>query len=153
MAVFNFKSLRNTVRQYEKELIRGKDWLFVFLLIWTLIIIALQISEFLGKSETPHGFHTAYIVLLAAYITHKELNRWIGLHMKIRYGEFFVVIWWGLLFGMLLTEQFGKGSYHLPREMLSTCYHVLGAFLVAEISKATKAYQTRKICQETEDEQ
>jgi membrane protease YdiL (CAAX protease family) len=144
MELFNIASLKKTLFLYERELIRSKDWLFFFLLIWTVVIMALQVAEFLGYLETLEVFHTAYVVILAAYITHKELNRWIGLRMKIRHGEFFVVIWWGLLLGMLVAIQFSEATYHLPQEMITTSYHVLGAFIVAEISKAAKTYHAER---------
>jgi len=126
---------RETAVKYEKDLAKYKDWLSYFLLVFTVATIVFQTAEFLNIFKTPTGLASAYLMLLYAYIAHKEINRWAGVRMKFRSGELFVYIWWALFIAMMIIA-FYHPNYHLPEDIKLISYDVLAAFLLGELSKA-----------------
>ncbi len=130
-------------RRYEAELLQAKDWMFWFLLCWTIILLLMMWMEFFFSVATPHTITAGYIVLLGGYIAHKEILRWAGAASRVRRGELFVYIWWGMLLGMFVTSYLtGRGS--IPDSITTLCYEVLAYFIVTELSKALNAWQGLK---------
>ena len=123
------------MQRYENELSRVKDWMFWFLMLWTMVILLMEWSEFLLNWIVPHAMQAGYIVLLGGYIAHKEVLRWMDVPNKERRGEIFVYIWWGTLLIMFVTSYLWV-RWDVPDSITTICYEVLGYLVFTEVSKA-----------------
>jgi hypothetical protein len=129
-------SIRNFYSRYKKELTNAKDYMFWFLLIWTVVFLYMQwVNFFVPEMVVPPAMAAGYTILLGSYIGHKELIRWMGIELKVKRGELFVYIWWGSFLLMFLV-QYWTGTYELPKDIPMVPYEVLGLFLLGEASKA-----------------
>lgn len=127
--------------EYEREITVAKDYMFWFLLIWTVALLALEWSVFLNiRGEIPEAIIPGYGVLLGVYIGHKEVSRWAGITSKARRGELFVYLWWGVFLTMFLINVF-FGRYQIPEGMPLLAYEVLGYFFASEVSKAINRWK------------
>ncbi|OHA46622.1 MAG: hypothetical protein A3A80_02030 [Candidatus Terrybacteria bacterium RIFCSPLOWO2_01_FULL_44_24] len=126
--------------RYEKELVQVKDWMFWFLMLWTFVILLMEWTEFFFDMATPHTIQAGYIVLLGAYIVHKETLRWTGVAPRVRRGEIFVYIWWGTLLIMFIASYLTP-RWNVPESMTALCYETLAYFLFTEFSKALNAWR------------
>ncbi len=136
---------KNTLRQlclrYERELTVTRDYMFWFLLVWTTALLVLEWLHFFRWLEhIPEAMASGYIILLGAYIAHKEVGRWADLKTKVRHGEVFVYIWWGTFLIMFLTSVF-RERYEVPFNMPMLSYEVLGYFIVSEVSKSLNRWR------------
>ena len=130
--------------RYERELVGAKDWMFWFLIVWTLVLLAMEWAHFFTGRAVPPSMVAGYGVLLGAYIAHKEALRWTGITAKVRRGEFFVYIWWGILLTMYVF-QYAFGKWVVSDGMNTLAYEVLGYFVVTEISKSLNAWRTARV--------
>lgn len=137
------EQIKNLCLRYERELRGAKDWMFWFLMGWTFVLLAMEWANFFFLRAVPPSIGAGYTILLGTYIAHKEVLRWTGVAMRVRPGEFFVYIWWGMLLGMFLIEYF-FGRFAVPEGMLLLAYEVLGYFIATEISKSLNAWRTAK---------
>jgi len=136
--------LRQLCLQYEKELTITRDYMFWFLVVWTLAMLVLEWLNFFGWLEhIPESMSAGYIILLGAYIVHKEVGRWADLKTKVRHGEIFVYIWWGTFLIMFLTAIF-RGGYEVPQNMPILSYEVLGYFIFSEVSKSINRWRKHR---------
>ena len=114
--------------------------MFFFLLAWSVVLVVLSWLDFLiPHLEVSEVMVASYLVLLGAYIIHKETSRWTGVKLSIRPGELFVYVWWISLLAMLLISFFTNLVVSSP--IRSLAYEVLGAFLLSEVSKSFNAYK------------
>ena len=127
-------------KRYRIELSSVKDLLFYFLLIWTVILLALSwLDFFIPRLEVSDALVTSYLMLLGVYIIHKETSRWTGVKLGIKPGELFVYVWWISLLTMFLIGFFAHLEVSSPIRHLAN--EVLGAFLLSEVSKSVNAYR------------
>src|SRR3989338_5333771 len=89
------KAIRELCVRYERELIYAKDWMFWFLMVWTILLLGMEWLHFFTARGVPAAMTAGYVVLLGTYIAHKEVLRWTGIAAHIHRGEIFVYIWWG----------------------------------------------------------
>src|SRR3989344_4536744 len=83
--------------RYEHEITVAKDYMFWFLLVWTLALLALEWAVFLNmRNELPEAMTPGYGIFLGVYIGQKEVSGWAGIIKKARRGETLVYIWWGM---------------------------------------------------------
>jgi len=134
------EELRHLCIRYEKELVGVKDWMFVFLMAWTAVLWVMEWAQFFSARAIPHTMTAGYIVLLGAYIAHKEVLRWTGITARVRRGELFVYIWWGTFLLMFLVEYLA-GRWTVPEGMTLLSYEILGYFVLSEVSKAFNAWR------------
>ena len=137
------QQLRNLCLRYDRELAGVKDWMFRFLLIWTVLLLGFEWAEFSTGRAVPPAMSAAYGILLGGYIAHKEVLRWTGVTAKVRRGELFVYVWWGMLLLMFFLE-YATGRFAIPEGMKTLAYEVLGYFVLSEISKAYNAWHVEK---------
>ena len=143
--IYSHDKLRQICVRYERELTMAKDYMFWFLLIWTTILLILEWLMFLNYgSELPEAMTAGYIILLGAYIAHKEINRWAGIEAKVRRGEIFVYGWWATFLAMFLLQYWNPGEFEMPDNMPTLVYEILGYFLFGEVSKALNRWQQMK---------
>ena len=129
--------------RYERELVYAKDWMFWFLMVWTILLLGMEWLHFFTARGVPAAMTAGYVVLLGTYIAHKEVLRWTGIAAHIHRGEIFVYIWWGALLVMFLVE-YSWGTFRIPEGMTTLAYEVLGYFLVTEVSKAVNTWRKHK---------
>lgn len=139
---------RNKLRQiclrYEKEILASRDYMFWFLIFWTTSLLLLEWLNFFGRLErVPEAMASGYIILLGAYILHKEVGRWADIKTKVRHGEVFVYIWWGTFLTMFLASIF-REEYEIPHNMPMLSYEVLGYFIFSEVSKSINKWRRQK---------
>lgn len=137
------EQIRQVCVRYERELVGAKDWMFWFLMGWTVLLLLMEGWNFLAGRAIPPSMSAGYIVLLGAYIAHKEVLRWSGVTGKIRRGELFVYIWWGTLLVMYVL-QYLVGSWSVPDGLNILAYEVLGYFVLTEVSKSLNARRVAK---------
>ena len=131
---------QTVAKRYRTELSSVKDLLFYFLIVWTLILLALSWFDFINpKFEVSEAVVTSYLILLGVYIVHKETSRWTGVKLRIMPGELFVYVWWISLLAMLVIGFFTHKEISPSIRFLS--YEVLAAFLLSEISKSFNAFK------------
>ncbi|OGN02250.1 MAG: hypothetical protein A2655_04615 [Candidatus Yanofskybacteria bacterium RIFCSPHIGHO2_01_FULL_43_42] len=131
-------------KRYRIELSSVKDLLFYFLLIWTVILLALSWLDFLiPRLEVSEALVTSYLILLGVYIVHKETSRWTGVKLNVKPGELFVYVWWISLLAMFLIGFFARLEVSSPIRHLA--YEVLGAFLLSEVSKSINAHRRSQV--------
>jgi hypothetical protein len=129
------------IKRYRKELIQVKDWLFYFLLVWTVVILVLAWFDFFFKTFVmPELVAVSYIILLAVYIAHKEVGRWTGVVSMLRPGEIMVFAWWGTLL-LMLSLNFFFPKFNVPGSLSRICFEILFAFLASEISKSLNVFR------------
>jgi len=127
-------------KRYKIELSSVKDLLFYFLLVWTVVLLALSWLDFLiPRLEVSEVMVTSYLILLGVYIIHKETSRWTGVKLNIKPGELFVYVWWVTLLAMFIIGFFTHLETSYPIRQVA--YEVLGAFLLSEVSKSVNAYR------------
>lgn len=135
--------LRDLCARYERELVGVKDGMFWFLMIWTLVLLTMEWADFFFQRAVPLSIGAGYTILLGSYIAHKEVLRWTGVTAKVRPGELFVYLWWGMLLLMFLIG-YASGLFHVPDGMRMLAYEVLGYFIVTEISKSLNARRVER---------
>lgn len=129
------------IRRYHQELSRVKEWLFYFLMVWTAVILGLAwVDFFTQRFQMPEVAVGSYIILLAVYISHKEVGRWTGVESTIRPGELTVYVWWGTLLLMILVNFF-LPRFEVPIPLRQISFEILAAFLASEVSKSVNAYK------------
>ena len=130
-----------------------KNWIeepslivFVFTYLYTLILIAMIITDYLTKDfRTPDEIIHVYQWLLAVYVTFKASDRWIlKVKWKSRSGEFFVVAWLLLTTAMCLSEYYTNGLYTNPPATINITKEVL---IIFAFSRALK-YLYKKLTEE-----
>src|SRR6185369_6286468 len=118
---------QSIIRQYQVEISSVKDLLFFFLLAWTaMMLIFAWLTFFYPRLHLSDAIITSYFVLLSVYITHKEVSRWVGVHINVRSGELMVLVWWISLFAMMAIGFFL--NHETPFEVRQIAYDVLAAF-------------------------
>lgn len=127
-----------------------KDWMFLFLIVWTVVLLGMEWLQFFASRAIPHTMTAGYLVLLGAYIAHKEVLRWTGIASRVRRGEFFVYIWWGTFLAMFLVEYLA-GRWEVPEDMTILSYEVLGYFVLTEVSKSLNAWKVARQGEARED--
>lgn len=135
--------IRDLCSRYERELRGAKDWMFWFLVLWTVVLLIMEWANFFVGREIPASMTAGYLVLLGAYIAHKEVLRWTNVNGKMRRGEIFVYAWWGMLLTMYLLG-YTIGRWSVPEGMTVLCYEVLGFFALTEISKSLNARREKR---------
>lgn len=127
-------------KRYRNELSSVKDLLFYFLLTWTgVILVFAWLNFFFPRFLLSEAFVSSYTILLGVYIAHKEVSRWTGVATKIRPGELMVYVWWVSLLAMLFFGFFL--GLTVSTQIQQIAFHVLGAFLISEVSKSINAYR------------
>lgn len=133
--------LRKLCLQYEKELSVTRDYMFWFLMVWTIALLVIEWLNFFNiLKDIPESMGAGYIILLGAYIIHKEVSRWADIKKKVKHGELFVYIWWGMFLTMFLVTIF-RESYEVPHNMPMLAYEVLGYFIFSEVSKTLNRWK------------
>lgn len=106
-----------------------------------MVLIMGWADFFIPALALPDVAATSYLILLGVYILHKEVNRWTGVKMAARPGEFIVYVWWGSLMIMVLVSFLTK--LQVPETIKFMSYDILGALLVSEISKSLNSYKIK----------
>jgi len=136
--------LRQICLRYEKEIAVSRDYMFWFLMLWTITILVLEWLDFFDViAVVPETMAVGYTILLGAYVAHKEVSRWADIETRVRRGELFVYIWWGMFLAMFLASIFREG-YYVPSNMPTLSYEVLGLFIFTEISKSINSWEKHK---------
>lgn len=108
---------------------------------WTIIFVAAILWDFICNN-TLNGFLEGvafiYIGVLAVYVGRKEFARWYCHHESRHPGEWFVVLWTGLVGGILIFDFVLDKPYQLPSAVISAYVAVLTILAVTEKSKSLR---------------
>jgi hypothetical protein len=141
MVAHNSPSHHNPAKE-KKEISLVRDFLFVFLTIWTAIIFAGGwLTFFFPHLTVPNIAVSSYLMLLGVYVLHKEIMRWTGTKKSEKPGEKFVYIWWLSLLLMVLIAFLTRRS--VPEGVTTIAFEILAALLGSEISKAFNVARKR----------
>lgn len=119
------------------------SFLWAVNLIWTLILLGMNVAEFLqmGKWAYQGPGSLIYFATLAAYAGSKETHQWsqgvTQADTKGRKGILFVGVWVLFSMGAFVAANLGKG-YAFPHELLTITIEVLGIFFGTQASKALR---------------
>ncbi len=112
---------------------------------WTVILLLFLIINFITQGQYDFigiSFSIIYTAILGLYVGTKEFDRWYEFHDGRHRGEIFIMLWTGVIFGMLGADLFlGKG-YKLPDEAVADYILVLSVFALTQRSK--KLHHKRK---------
>lgn len=106
--------------------------------IWTVAFIVFIIINFVMKDRFEYlvaPFSFVYIGLLGLYAGTKEFDRWYRLHHGRHPGEWFVIIWTGVIFCLVIFSMFLGKEYKVSSETVATYIMILSVFALTQRSK------------------
>lgn len=112
---------------------------------WTLAILIFIIINFWSAGEYDHltgPFGILYTSVLTLYIGTKEFDRWYEKHIGRHPGEWFVIVWTALMFGLFTFSIFWGAPYHVPSDVVAVYIAVLSLFALTQKSK--QLYRDKK---------
>ena len=112
---------------------------------WTYVFIGFLVVDFVSGNHFEFliaPFSVIYIGILGLYVGTKEFDRWYDFHESRHPGEFFVIAWTVVIFGLLITSLFLKNEYKVSSEAIAVYIMVLSVFALTQKSK--KMHQRKK---------
>mgnify|MGYP001585668118 CR=1 FL=1 len=105
---------------------------------WTAFFMIFLVSNFFSLDQ--YGFLIApfsiiYIGVLGLYVGTKEFDRWYDLHAERHPGEWFVIIWTIVIFGLIIVSIFLGKEYKVSSEAVAVYIMVLSVFALTQKSK------------------
>jgi phosphatidylserine synthase len=110
---------------------------------WTMAFMVFLTLNFFDYGHLE--FMTAplaviYIGILGLYVSTKEFDRWYELHENKRHpGEWFVLAWTIVIFGLLALSAIMPGTRKVSSEAVAVYIMVLSVFALTQKSKALHA--------------
>jgi small-conductance mechanosensitive channel len=114
---------------------------------WSALFFVLIIVDFIYNnafSEILEVVGFIYVGVLAVYVGNKEFERWCTKHESRHPGEWFVVIWTGLIAFLLIATLLFHKEYKLPSAVISSYVAVLTILVVTERSKSLYKKEKRR---------
>jgi len=119
------------------------NFLWALNLIWTFLLLGMNVAEFLQKGQWIYQGPGSliYFATLAAYAGSKETHQWVQgesrRETKGRKGILFVGVWVIFSMGAFVAVNLGKG-YAFPHELLTITLEVLAIFFGTQASRALR---------------
>ncbi|MCX6702992.1 MAG: hypothetical protein NTW60_03975 [Candidatus Wolfebacteria bacterium] len=107
--------------------------------IWTGLFIIFLVADFTSKNRFEYliaPFSVIYIGILGLYVGTKEFDRWYEFHEGRHPGEWFVILWTVLVFGLLGASISLGGDYKVSSEAIADYIMVLSVFALTQKSKS-----------------
>ena len=107
--------------------------------IWTVIFIPFVITDFMLQGQYEFlvaPMSAIYLGVLGLYVGTKEFDRWYEKHTGRHPGEWFVIIWTLIIFGLLGASFFLKDGYRVSSETVAVYIMVLTVFALTQKSKS-----------------
>lgn len=126
--------MAHTMPDSEKRL---RDYLFWFCIAVTIAQMLMGVLEFLGSPglRMPKDMPMAYLFVLTAYVTRKEVDRWLYQGTRKRRGEWFFWMWAFLVEGMLAVQWITNRREPLPRDVVECFFSATVVYLVSGTSR------------------
>lgn len=106
--------------------------------LWTAAFMFLLIMNFFSTDQYEFliaPFSIIYTGVLALYVGTKEFDRWYDQHEERHPGEWFVIVWTIVIFG-LIGSAFSLGKeYKVSSESVAVYIMVLSVFALTQKSK------------------
>jgi len=109
--------------------------------LWGILTYFLFIVDFFTKNITLTVTSTSsviYGVILALYVSNKEINRWQskkGQFKSLHFGEIYPVIWSIALFFFIIITAINPDYFKIPAEFPATYITILGIYIISHQSK------------------
>lgn len=106
--------------------------------VWTLAFIVFLIVDFFAKSSYDFliaPFSVIYVGVLSLYAGTKEFDRWYDLHDGRHPGEWFIIGWTVVIFGLIVLSLFLGKDYGVSPEAVAVYIMVLSIFALTQKSK------------------
>lgn len=117
------------------------------IIVITFLQMAYFIIEFFkpGVLKLPTSAPFLYFVILAAWVTRKEIERWLRKRWMKKKGELYVYVWLIMIWLVILISTVTKGKYQLPSKLIETVLYVVMVYLGTCFSKYRKYKQIIKM--------
>ena len=113
--------------------------------LWSLFFIVFLLGNFFSMDAYEYliaPFSVVYIAILSLYAGTKEFDRWYDHHDERHPGEWFVLVWTGLMIFLVgASITLGK-EYRLSSEAVAVYIMVLSVFALTQKSK--RLYEEKK---------
>ena len=109
---------------------RTLGYLFVF--------VAFVVFNFFSRDQYEFliaPFSVLYVGILGLYVGTKEFDRWYDLHKSRHPGEWFVILWTLVVFGLIISSVFLGKEYKVSSEAVAVYIMVLSVFAITQKSK------------------
>lgn len=106
--------------------------------LWTIIFALFLVWNFFLHDQYDFliaPLSVIYISVLGLYVGTKEFDRWYESHDGRHPGEWFVIGWTALIFGLTGASFFLGKSYVVPPEAVADYIMVLSVFALTQKSK------------------
>ena len=106
--------------------------------IWTFAFIVFLIVDFAARDRYDFliaPLSVIYVGVLSLYAGTKEFDRWYDLHDGRHPGEWFVIGWTVVIFGLIIASLFLGKSYSVSPEAVAVYIMVLSIFALTQKSK------------------
>ena len=106
--------------------------------IWTVAFAAFIIWDFFmrdGYDFLIAPLSVIYISILGLYVGTKEFDRWYDFHEGRHPGEWFIIGWTVVIFGLLAASFWMGKAYAVSSEAIADYIMVLSVFALTQKSK------------------
>lgn len=112
---------------------------------WTVVFILFLIADFFAVNQFNYliaPFSVVYVGILGLYAGTKEFDRWYESHEGRHPGEWFVLAWTIVIFGLIGASFILGGAYKISSEAVADYIMVLSVFALTQKSK--RLHEERK---------
>jgi hypothetical protein len=112
--------------------------------LWTVAFVLFIIWDFFTKGGYDFliaPLSVVYISILGLYVGTKEFDRWYEFHDGRHPGEWFVIGWTAVIFGLIIASFFLGKAYTVPTEAVADYIMVLSVFALTQKSKQLRQRQ------------
>ena len=105
---------------------------------WTIVLMVFLVVNFFLRDHYSYlvqPLSVLYFGILGLYVGMKEVRRWHHDYQGHRSGEFFVVLWTGVVLMFLLFSLFLGSGYRFPIDAITIYLMVLSVFALTQQSK------------------
>lgn len=106
--------------------------------LWTAAFMSLLVINFFSIDQYEFliaPFSIIYAGVLALYVGTKEFDRWYDHHNERHPGEWFVIVWTAVIFGLITSAFFLGKEYKISSEAVAVYIMVLSVFALTQKSK------------------
>ena len=123
------------------------DWLYLLTIGITLVQMAYFVSEFFkpGLLRLPAPAPFLYFVILAVWVTRKEVERWLRTKWIGKRGELYVLVWLIMTWSMIFVSTTTNGKYQIPPKLIETLLYVIMVYIGTCFSKYKRYKQANQI--------
>ena len=110
-------------------------WLTNF---WTFIFLTFAVFNFFTHESVDYltaPLSVVYVGILGLYVGTKEFDRWYEMHSGRHPGEWFVILWTLVTFGLIALSLVLPGGYKVSSEIIAVYIMVLSIFALTQKSK------------------